>query len=159
MKHLEKYLMPPGANLAAKMVMAMGCTAMVTVLLIPLAIWLGPMQPTAGQIAGLLLVSILGVLPFCAIGFLIGTHVSGTAAPGIVNIIFFPMLYLSGMFFPLPEVIKPWAGIWPTYHLNRIAGHIAGLEGGMDIRICIAVLFVITVACTVLAARRFAHSG
>jgi ABC-2 type transport system permease protein len=151
--------MPPGANLAAKMIMAMGCTGLVAVLLIPLAILTGPMQPAAGQITGLILVSILGVLPFCAIGFFIGTHVSGTAAPGIVNIIFFPMLYLSGMFFPLPEILKPWAVIWPTYHLNRIAGYIVGMEAGMDIRICIAVLVVITVICTILAARRFRRVG
>ena len=151
--------MPPGANLAAKMITAMSCTGIVAVLLIPLAIWTGPMQPTAVQITGLMLVSILGVLPFCAIGFFIGTHVSGTAAPGIVNIIFFPMLYLSGMFFPLPDVLRPWAVIWPTYHLNRIAGHIAGLEGGMNIGNCIAVLFGVTVVCTFLAARRFTRVG
>jgi ABC-2 type transport system permease protein len=151
--------MPPAACLVAKMVMAMGCTGIAALFLIPLAIWIGPMDPTVGQIAGFMLLGILGVLPFCAIGFLIGTLVSGTAAPGIVNIIFFPMLYLSGMFFPLPGVLKSWAVIWPTYHLNQIAGHIAGLESGTDIRTCSAILLGITVVCTVLAARRFARVG
>ena len=151
--------MPPAAGLIGKMVMAMCFTGIVALFLIPLAIWIGPMTPTTGQAMGLMLLSILGVLPFCAIGFLIGTFVSGTAAPGIINIIFFPMLYLSGLFFPLPKVLETWAVIWPTYHLNQIATHIAGLESRIDIKICIALLLGITMICTALAARRFSSVG
>ena len=151
--------MPPAACLIGKMVMAMCFTGIVALFLIPLAIWIGPMEPTAIQIAGFMLLSILGVLPFCAIGFLIGTFVSGTAAPGIINVIFFPMLYLSGLFFPLPKVLETWAVIWPTYHLNQVAAHIAGLQSGIDIRISIALLLGITVVCTTLAARRFTRVG
>ena len=151
--------MPPAACLIGKMVMAMCFTGIVALFLIPLAIWIGPMTPTTGQAMGLMLLSILGVLPFCAIGFLIGTFVSGTAAPGIINIIFFPMLYLSGLFFPLPKVLETWAVIWPTYHLNQIATHIAGLESRIDIKICIVLLLGITMICTALAARRFSRVG
>jgi ABC-2 type transport system permease protein len=151
--------MPPAAYLMAKMIMAMACTAIVILLLIPLAVGLGHMQVTAGQIANLVLVSMFGVLPFCAIGFLIGTLVSGSAAPGIVNLIFFPMLYLSGMFFPLPEILKPWALLWPTFYLNQIAWSAAGVESIINVKICIALLLGITVLFTGLAVRRLARVG
>lgn len=151
--------MPPAANLLAKMVMAMICTGIVTIILIPLAIWIGPMFVTTGQIVNLVFVSLIGVLPFCSIGFLIGAYVSGTAAPGIVNLIFFPMLYLSGMFFPLPEILEPWAPIWPTFHLNQLVCSAAGMERMMDLRVCFAVLLVLTVVCTGLAVRRLVRVG
>ena len=151
--------MPPAACLIGKMVMAMCFTGIVALFLIPLAIWIGPMNPTVGQMTGFMLLSMLGVLPFCAIGFLIGTLVSGTARRELSILLFFPMLYLSGLFFPHPKVLETWAVIWPTYHLNQVAAHIAGLESAIDIRICIALLFGITVVCTTLAAWRFARVG
>ena len=117
------------------------------------------MQVTAGQIANLVLVSMFGVLPFCAIGFLIGTLVSGSAAPGIVNLIFFPMLYLSGMFFPLPEILEPWALLWPTFYLNQIAWSAAGVESIINAKICIALLLGITVLLTGLAVHRLSRLG
>jgi ABC-2 type transport system permease protein len=150
---------PPAAYLLAKMIMAMACTGIVILLLIPLAVGFGHIQLTAGQIANLVLASMFGVLPFCAIGFLIGTLVSGSAAPGIVNLIFFPMLYLSGMFFPLPEILKPWALLWPTFYLNQIAWSAAGVEGIINVKICIALLLGITVLFTGLAVRRLDRVG
>ncbi|MBN2321980.1 MAG: ABC transporter permease [Acidobacteria bacterium] len=151
--------MPPAAHLLAKMIMAMICTGIVTIILIPLAIWIGPMSVSAVQIVNLVFISMFGVLPFCAIGFFIGTFVSGTAAPGIVNLIFFPMLYLSGLFFPLPEILEPWAPIWPTFHLNQLVCSAAGMESIMDIKICFGVLLVLTAVCTVLAVRRLSRVG
>lgn len=151
--------MPPGANLLAKMITAMATSAIVMPLLITLAMWLGHVHFTADQIMKLVLVSMLGVLPFCAIGFLIGTLVSGSAAPGIVNLIYFPMLYLSGMFFPLPEFLQTWALIWPTFYLNQLAWSAAGLESIINVKICAALLLGITVLCTGLAARRLSRVG
>jgi ABC-2 type transport system permease protein len=155
----RRQIQAPAAYLVAKMIMAMACMAVVILLLIPLAVGLEHMHVTAGQIANLVLVSMLGVLPFCAIGFLIGTLVSGSAAPGIVNLIFFLMLYLSGMFFPLPEILKPWALLWPTFYLNQIAWSAAGMESIINVKICIALLLGITVLFTGLAVRRLARIG
>jgi ABC-2 type transport system permease protein len=151
--------MPPAANLLAKMISAMASSGIVMSLLIAMAMWLGHVHFSAGQVIQMVLVGMLGVLPFCAIGFLIGTLVSGSAAPGIVNLIFFPMLYLSGMFFPLPEFLQTWALIWPTFYLNQLAWSAAGMESIINAKICAALLLGITVLCTGLAARRLSRIG
>ncbi|MBN1831125.1 MAG: ABC transporter permease [Deltaproteobacteria bacterium] len=151
--------MPPASILIAKMITAMACTGFTILLLIPTAMKFGHLHLASGQIVNVVLVSIFGVLPFCSIGFLIGTMVSGTGAIGIVNLIFLPMLYLSGMFFPLPEILQPWARVWPTFYMNQIVWSAVGIESQIDVKICILILLGITVLCTGLAARRFARVG
>lgn len=151
--------MPPASCLVAKMITAAACTGFTMVLLISAAMNFGHLHLTAGQIINIVLVSMFGVLPFCAIGFFIGAWVSGTAAIGIVNLIFFPMLYLSGMFFPLPGILVPWARIWPTYYMNQIVWSALGVESQVDVRICVLILLGVTVFFTYLAARRFARVG
>jgi ABC-2 type transport system permease protein len=151
--------MPPGSCLVAKMITAMVCTGFTMLLLIPTAIKFGHLHLAAGQIINVVLVSMFGVLPFCAIGFFIGAMVSGTGAIGIVNLIFLPMLYLSGMFFPLPEILQPWARVWPSFYMNQIVWSAVGIESQIDVKICILVLLGITVLFTYLAARRFTRVG
>jgi ABC-2 type transport system permease protein len=151
--------MPSAACLVAKMITAVVCTGFTMLLLIPAAMKFGHLHLATGQIINVVLVSMFGVLPFCAIGFLIGTMVSGTGAIGIVNLIFLPMLYLSGMFFPLPEILQPWARVWPTFYMNQIVWSVIGIESQIDVKICILILLGITVLCTSLAARQFARVG
>jgi ABC-2 type transport system permease protein len=151
--------MPPGSCLVAKIITAMVCTGFTMCLLILAAMNFGYLHLTMGQIVNVVLISMFGVLPFCAIGFFIGTLVSGTAAIGVVNLIFFPMLYLSGIFFPLPKILMPWARIWPTYYMNQIVWNVLGVESQIDVRLCILILVGITVLFIYLAARRFARVG
>ena len=151
--------MPPGSCLIAKMITAVVCTGLTMAFLILAATIFGHLNMTAVQIVNIVLISMLGVLPFCAIGFFIGTLVSGTASIGVVNLIFFPMLYLSGMFFPLPKIMEEWAWIWPTFHINQIIKNAMGVESQTAIWICILTLVGITVFFTYLAARRFARRG
>lgn len=151
--------MPPASCLIAKMITAVVSTGFTMAFLIPAAMIFGHLHLTTGQIINVVLISMFGALPFCAIGFFIGMLVSGTASIGIVNLIFFPMLYLSGMFFPLPEILEPWARIWPTFHVNQILLNELGVESRMDLRICFLILLGITVIFTYLAARRFARKG
>jgi ABC-2 type transport system permease protein len=151
--------MPPASCLVAKMITAVVCSGLTMAFLIPAAMIFGHLYLATGQIVNVVLISMFGVLPFCAIGFFIGTLVSGTASIGIVNLIFFPMLYLSGMFIPLPGILEPWARIWPTFHINQILLNSLGVESRIDIRICFLILLGITVIFTYLAARRFARKG
>ena len=70
-----------------------------------------------------------GVLPFCALGLLIGSRVNASAAPAIVNFIYLPMAFLSGLWMPLsmlPEFIRSIAPLWPPYHLAQLALVTAG---------------------------------
>ena len=55
------------------------------------------------------LVNVLGVLPFCAMGLFVGSLVSGQAAPAIVNLIYLPMAFLSGLWVPMQFLGKTHA--------------------------------------------------
>ena len=70
---------------------------------------------------------IVGAVPFCAIGLFIGAFASSGAAPAFGNLAYLPGIWLSGIFIPLPEVLRPWAVIWPAFHLDQAALGFAGV--------------------------------
>ncbi len=113
-----------------------------------------PELPTGSEKPGL-----LGMTAFCATGLFIGSLVSGTAAPAIVNAFYFPMMYLSGAFFPLPETLAPWAMIWPTFYLDQIFFSITPGESVISESMCAAVLIGLTLLFAGLAARRLAAAN
>lgn len=65
----------------------------------------------------------VGVLAFIALGFLIASIAKTTeTASGIANTLFLPMMFLSGVYFPVdgvPKFIKPIIEILPLTHLVR----------------------------------------
>jgi ABC-2 type transport system permease protein len=151
--------MPPGAYLAAKMVTAVLFASAIFALLAILAATLGGVSLPVAQWALLALVCALGVLPFCAIGLFIGTLVGGQGAPAVVNMLFLPMAFLSGLWLPLkllPSWIAGMAPVWPAYHHAQIALKVIGLDGGGLLAVHIGVLVGITVLFAALARRRLA---
>ncbi|SBV37879.1 ABC transporter [uncultured Stenotrophomonas sp.] len=125
--------MPPAAYLAGKMVMAMLMAALITVLLQALALGLAHVQLHAAQMLHLALVCIFGTLPFCALGLLLGTLVKGHGAPALVNLLYLPMAFLSGLWFPLamlPAAVRGLAPLWPSTHLNALAQAAVGFDDG-----------------------------
>lgn len=122
--------MPPGAYLLGKMLMAMAAATLVVALLLALS-QLAHVTLTAAQVGALLLTGALGVLPFCAIGMFVGTLIKGQGAPGLLNLIYLPMAFLSGLWFPLPmlpKVLQNAAPLWPAYHLDRLALAAVGMR-------------------------------
>jgi ABC-2 type transport system permease protein len=104
---------------------------------------------------------IVGSVPFAALGLLIGAYTSGSASPAIANLIFLPMLWLSGLFFPLPKFLERWAVVWPAFHVNQVALGAAGVSEYSFVppAISAAVLVGVTVLCGGLAIRRLARKG
>lgn len=123
--------MPPGAYLLGKMVMAMITAGILMTLMVVLGLSFGRVPLSAGQALGLIGMGMFGVLPFCALGMLVGTLIKGQGAPPMLNLIYLPMSFLSGLWMPL-RVLPPFLGtiapIWPSYHLNQIGQHIVGLS-------------------------------
>ena len=103
----------------------------------------------------------VGALPFAALGLFLGAYVPANVAPAIANVIFLPMLWLSGLFIPLPKFLEPWAVIWPAFHLNQVALGAAGVSGFsfMPPAISAGVLLAFTVVFGGLAIRRLARKG
>lgn len=148
---------PALAPLLAKVGMAMVFAAIIGVLLLTLGMTLGGVEMTASQVALLLCVAVLGVVPFCALGLLIGTLVSGNGAPAVVNLIYMPMALLSGLWLPLrmlPEVIQQMAPLWPAWHLGQMGLKIVGQDAGKPIWMHVAVLLGFSAICLFLAQRR-----
>lgn len=154
--------MPPGAYLLAKMGMATLFGAIIALLLALVAALLGGVSMAPWQWALLFAVHVLGTIPFCAIGLYLGTLASGNAAPAIVNLVFIPMAFLSGLWLPLsmlPDVLSRLAPIWPGYHLGQVALHVVGMDEGGSVPLHVGVLLVIAGACFVLARGRLAREG
>jgi ABC-2 type transport system permease protein len=152
---------PLGAHLIAKMLMSIMFAAIAVASVVIAAIVLDQVVIPMGQLLTLVGVLILGAVPFCAIGMLIGAYASGSAAPAFVNLVYLPGMWLSGMFFPLPEILRPWAVIWPAFHLTQTALGVAGIEEFSFVSPLItgAVLVAVTVLCGGLALRRIARVG
>jgi ABC-2 type transport system permease protein len=152
---------PPGSYLIAKVLMQLAFAVIGTASVAIMALITGKLTVSLLQVCIYDAVLVVGTIPFCAIGLFIGTHASGTAAPGLTNLVFFPMMYLSGMFFPLPKFLQPWAIIWPTFHLNQVAFAAAGITQFrfFDPLMSLAALIGVTVLFGGLALRRLARVG
>ncbi len=125
--------MPPAAYLLGKMVMAMLMAALIAGLLQTLAIAFANVQLHPVQMLQLAGVCIFGALPFCALGLLLGTLVKGHGAPAVVNLLYLPMAFMSGLWFPLsmlPPLVRNLAPLWPSFHLNALAQTALGFDVG-----------------------------
>jgi ABC-2 type transport system permease protein len=153
--------LPPGATIVAKVAMAMAVAAMAVTLVTIAALLAGKLTLSLAQVAIVWAVLIVGTIPFSAIGLLIGALSSGPAAPAWGNLVFLPMMWLSGLFIPLPKFLEPWVVIWPTFHLDQLALGLAGVAQFTYIPPALAggVLLGITVLCGGIAVRRLARIG
>jgi ABC-2 type transport system permease protein len=152
---------PAGAYIIAKLAMSLAFATLAVAELLVAALWAGKTTMSGWQLAGFSLTIIIGALPFCAIGLCIGAYFSGSAAPAIANLIFLPMLYLSGMFFPLPGAMKNFVVIWPAFHLNQAALTVGGVTKFVFVQptITIGVLLAVTLLFGGLALQRLARVG
>ena len=82
-----------------------------------------------GNILSLLPIVVLGVLPFIAIGVLIGGRAnSEDATAAISNLVVLPMTFLGGVFFPvdqMPSVLRAIAQFLPLTYLARSLQNVA----------------------------------
>ena len=98
---------------------------MVTMIVPALAF--GHVRLGLGQILAVSSLDILGSLPFCAVGFLIGTRASSKSAPAFVNLAHLPMMHLGGLFYPLPKSVQPIEFLSPTFYLDKLGLWVAGV--------------------------------
>lgn len=148
---------PASAVLLAKVGMSMIFAVCIGAMLLTLGITLGGVDMNASQIVRMLCVDVLGVMPFCALGLLLGTMLNGNAAPAVVNLIYMPMALLSGLWLPLhmlPSVVEKIAPLWPAWHLGQLALKIVGQDSGRPVGMHVAALLGFTAICLLLAQRR-----
>jgi len=153
--------MPPGAYLLAKMAMAALFAAIIYAVLAAMAAGLGGVRLAAVQWLALGIIAVLGVLPFCALGLLIGSRANAAGAPALVNLIYLPMAFLSGLWMPLsmlPGVIGQIAPLWPAYHLAQLALGVIGVVPADAAANHVMALAGFTLVCFFIARRWLARA-
>ena len=128
--------MPPLAYLVARCCMAMLFSMVIVTVLCALGVAAAGVHLSLPEYTRLLGSAVLGSVPFAAMGLLLAMLLPPNSAPGIVNMIYLPMSYASGLWIPvamLPRLVQhisPWL---PTYHLAQLMLHAVGYAPAGDL--------------------------
>ncbi len=147
---------PPAALIGARLVTALWFSAFILFELFVLAAVLADVRFERGQWLALAIILLIGTLPFGALGLAIGTRVSAKGAPAIINLLYLPSAFLSGLWIPitmLPEFLQQLALFMPPYHLAQLALGVIGLDAGHPWQLHVGVLAGITVVAGIVAMR------
>jgi ABC-2 type transport system permease protein len=139
------------AKLTAVLVLALGA---LSVLLVVGAVTGGVSLPV-GTWLSLIARVMLGALPFAALAVFIGYIAKGAnSASPIINLVFFPMAFASGLFIPLdslPKFVQDFAPFLPAYHGGQFARVAVGVPSAMNELTHVAWLIGFTVVFLALA--------
>ena len=130
--------MPPAAYLLAKCATAVVFGLVICALLMGMGTALAGVHLTMAEAAKLLAYTAAGAVPFAAMGLVLALLVPASAVPGVVNLVYLPMSFCSGLWMPL-EALPHWlqrvAPALPTYHLAQLMLGIFGYaQTGGDAR-------------------------
>lgn len=152
--------MPLFAFFTAKLAMCLVFAAAIVMALSTVAVVFGSVRLPLPTWALLFTILIVGAIPFCALGLALGYLVGPNSAPPIVNLVYLPMAFLSGLWIPidvLPPTIKAIAPYLPAYHLGQLALGAIGASQGGPFWTHIVVLAGFTIASLGVAAIGYRH--
>lgn len=150
--------MPFGAYLLAKLSTALVFALVIIVVLFSIAALLADVRLVTTQWLLLALTLLLGTLPFAFIGLIFGLSLSDKAAPGVVNLLYLPMAFLSGLWLPitsLPQLLQLTAWFWPSYHLSQIGLKVIAMDQGHALWLHLLILLLSTLLLAALASWLF----
>lgn len=127
--------MPAPAYLFAKCASAVAFGLIIVSILTVIAVSFGGVSLTSIELAKMLGMTIVGSISFASMGLLLALLVPANAAPAIVNLIYLPMSFLSGLWMPLrfmPHWLQSIAPALPTYHLSQLMLSIFGYQDSMS---------------------------
>lgn len=146
---------PIGVVLAARVLAALPYAVGVLVAMSAVSLLLAGPVLDVGTWLLMVLLLLVGGLPFALFGLAVGFLASPGAAAAILNAVLFPMVLASGLWIPLdllPGFLQAVAPFLPTYHLARLAT--APLTGG-DVVGPLLALLVTTAIGALLAGRAY----
>jgi len=100
-------------------------------ILTAIGVLFGGVSLTDVELAKMLGLTMAGSVSFASLGLLLALLVPANAAPGIVNLIYLPMSYLSGLWMPIrfmPHWLQHLAPLMPMYHLAQLMLSIYGYQ-------------------------------
>jgi len=102
---------------------------------------------------------VLGPMLFAALGMLVGTVTKNPETAGVIgNIVTFPMMFLSGTFFPIssmPSYLQSFAHVLPLFYIIEGLNNVMVYSNFNGALLDIAVVAVITLIIFVLAVKLF----
>ena len=116
--------MPPFAYFLAKLVMAALFGGIIVFLLALVGVALGGVTLPPSAWVRLVLTLLAGTIPFSALGLALGYLTGPNSAPAIVNLVYLPLSFASGLWIPiemLPGMVRTIAPALPPYHLAQLA--------------------------------------
>lgn len=164
LRRLRSTPMPMWVYFAGKLALNLVFTLVIVGAIALLAALAGDAQFDASRLATTTAVLLLGTLVFSPMGSAIAYWARPRAASTIVHLVFLPLSFLSGFFFPLSELptvlqgVAPWL---PTYHFGQLAWssmapaadrELFGAGDGTSIAVSLTVVLVWGAACTLATA-------
>jgi ABC-2 type transport system permease protein len=123
--------MPPLAYLAAKCVTAAVFGAIIVTILCVLGVAAGHVPLSMHEYIAMMALTVAGAVPFACMGLALALIVPSNSAPGVANMIYLPMSFLSGLWIPvflLPKWLQHITPILPSYHLAQLMLGIYGYQ-------------------------------
>jgi len=114
---------PPWVYLLSKCITAVVFAAMTLVVLFPFAYVAGGVRLEPSEWVTLAYRVLLGSVPFIALGFAIGYLSGPNSAVAVINLIYLPTAFASGLFFPkqlLPHFIQSIAPYLPLHFFGQL---------------------------------------
>lgn len=149
---------PIGISLAAKATAALLYGIGVLVVMGIAADAFGTLQASPLALIRVVVVLLLGSIPFTLFSVAVGFRFRTNAATAVLNAFLFPLSILSGLWIPiqfLPKVIGEIAKFLPTYHLAQLG--LAQLGDGTAM-IHVLALLITTVVAAGIAAMSYRHA-
>lgn len=121
--------MPPLLYLVSKCITALFFAALTLVVLFPFAYLAGHVRLDTSAWVNLASRVLLGSIPFIALGFAIGYLSGPNSAVAVINLIYLPTAFASGLFFPkqlLPSFIQSIAPYLPLHFFGQLGWDAVG---------------------------------
>ena len=121
--------LPPVVAAVAQVLAALLFGLIALLILFVFAFLVGGVRLGAGTWLDLLWRLMIGAFPMIGLGMAIGYGVGANTAPAVVNVVYLPMAFLSGIFFPLrlmPDFIQRIGHTLPTYHYAELGWNVLG---------------------------------
>ena len=140
--------MPESAQIVSRVLVSMVFSCLVLLTLGLVAAFFTDVSLSVNEIGFLSIILVIGGLPFCLLGLTLGLLLNAQSAAAIVNVIYLPMSFLSGLWIPitmLPDVLQSFAQFLPPYHLSQLALSVIGQDAGGNIGLYIGALVLFSV--------------
>jgi ABC-2 type transport system permease protein len=123
--------MPLPAYFAAKLVSAMLFSGAIAAALLIVGTVFAHVRLAPLQAIELIAILMIASIPFGALGLALGYIAKPNSAPAVVNLIYLPLSFCSGLWIPLfllPKFLQQVASVLPPFHISQLALRAVGMS-------------------------------